>query len=180
MIISILGDVFDEFQIDAEIFNYSEMINVILEIEQIFSFKNDTDKLDYLHICDHAYEKPKDEWKGKIIDIRDYLKDKFLKNHLKPLFEKNNENIKKNDKKMDSNFMVTNNNVKDVNEKIKNVNDNVTAMHAEALLNFTAVDEKIKNIDEKMSRFQDRVENIEEKINNIHESMAILLRTFQK
>ena len=70
MIISILGDSFDEFQLFANYYDNKEMTQVILEIEQIFSIfvKEDTRK--YLHICDNYYESNEELWQGKVIDIR--------------------------------------------------------------------------------------------------------------
>ncbi|OMJ80949.1 hypothetical protein SteCoe_18714 [Stentor coeruleus] len=56
MIISILGDVFDEFQLNAEIYNYTEMAQVISEIDQILSYLGSTENYKYLHVCIHAYE----------------------------------------------------------------------------------------------------------------------------
>ncbi|OMJ65056.1 hypothetical protein SteCoe_39548 [Stentor coeruleus] len=176
MIISILGDVFDEFQLDAEIYNYSEMADIIFEIEQLLSFRNNGNKLSYLHVCMHAYEKPTDNWKGKIIDIREYLKDKFLNESLKPLLDENNNQIKKIEENAALNFKSMNNIVNAIDEKVTNfkmMDEKVEAIDERVITNF-------KMMDEKMNAFQNKVGEIEGTINNINENIQLLLSTLSK
>ncbi|OMJ95680.1 hypothetical protein SteCoe_930 [Stentor coeruleus] len=75
MIISILGDSFDEFQLMAEIYNYREMIEVLLEIEQLKSLILKPNESLYLHTCMHAYLSDEDSWQGKVMETKVYLQD---------------------------------------------------------------------------------------------------------
>lgn len=75
MIISILGDSFDEFQLMAEIYNYREMIEVLLEIEQLKSLVSRPNETSYLHTCMNAYLSDEDAWQGKVMETKVYLQD---------------------------------------------------------------------------------------------------------
>lgn len=70
MIISILGDSFDEFQILANYYDYSEMAELILENEQIRSLFSQDDKRKYMHICENFYMNQDNIWMGKVNDVR--------------------------------------------------------------------------------------------------------------
>ncbi|OMJ65462.1 hypothetical protein SteCoe_38170 [Stentor coeruleus] len=65
------------------------MAQVISETEQIRSFFGSIENYKYLHVCIHAYETAGTEWKGRAVDLRDYLKDDYFKNYLKPSFDEN-------------------------------------------------------------------------------------------
>lgn len=67
MLISILGDAFDEFQLKSEIFDYSEIAQVLLEIEQIKSLFSPVCVYKYLHICDDPYRTKGNGWTGKVL-----------------------------------------------------------------------------------------------------------------
>ena len=71
MIISILGDSFDEFQLYAIYYDNKEMTQVILEIEEIAaSLLNPKDLKMYLHTCTNYYKPDENTWQGKVIDVR--------------------------------------------------------------------------------------------------------------
>ncbi|OMJ76223.1 hypothetical protein SteCoe_24442 [Stentor coeruleus] len=159
MIISILGDVFDEFQLDAEIYNFSEMAEVILEIEQIMSMRNRDDKFEFLHVLAHAYESGISGWKGKMMDIRDFMREKFLNNDIKPLFEANQIAVQTLDNKIKSIDEIIRTGFKKVDEKIEKV-DKIEAIETKFNDNFKGLDERITGLEEKMNKIQDGIENI--------------------
>ena len=90
MLISILGDSFDEFQSQAVFYNYTEMTKVISEVEQIKNFFSDSNRLAYLHVCFPAYRNLDDTWKGKVVDFRRQLEQ--LHSSMSKGFEKAAEN----------------------------------------------------------------------------------------
>ncbi|OMJ64982.1 hypothetical protein SteCoe_40236 [Stentor coeruleus] len=140
MIISILGDVFDEFQLNAEIYNFNEMALVILENEQILSsFIGTTENLKYLHVCVHAYESSGSDWKGKVIDIRDFLKDKFLNNDLRPILNENK---------------------KEIREEIKAIDNKIQAISEEAKANNANIQDRIQGVENKISNIQESIDII--------------------
>ena len=66
MIISILGDSFDAFQLKSEIIDYKEMAEVVQEIEQIKNLFRPADKDQYLSVCVNPYEDKAGGWGGKV------------------------------------------------------------------------------------------------------------------
>jgi hypothetical protein len=70
MIISILGDSFDEFQTFAVYYDHKEMTQVILEIEQIALVFDKQDLKMNLHIVMNFYQSEADVWQGKVVDTR--------------------------------------------------------------------------------------------------------------
>jgi hypothetical protein len=78
MIISILGDSFDEFQVLANYYDNREMTEVILEIEQIVSLFKPNEGKKYLHICENYYQEEEKIWEGKVIDMRTYVKNSII------------------------------------------------------------------------------------------------------
>ena len=95
MIISILGDSFDEFQLFANYYDNKEMAQVILEIEQIFSILIEEDFRKQLHICVNFYESNEDSWQGRVRDLRTSINE--LENRL---YKKINQSINKNNEKL--------------------------------------------------------------------------------
>lgn len=79
LIISILGDAFDEFKLNVDAYNYSEMAEVILESELILVRFRRNEELKFMHACVNAYNQNTIKWKGKVLDVKNYLKDKFDK-----------------------------------------------------------------------------------------------------
>jgi hypothetical protein len=70
MLISILGDSFDEFQLFCIFYDNKEMTQVVLEIEYILSLTTPLDTRMHLHICENYYKTTDDIWEGKVIDLR--------------------------------------------------------------------------------------------------------------
>lgn len=174
LIISILGDVFDEFQLDAEIYDYSEMAEFILEAEQIVSLVYKPDEYSYFHVCKNAYDKIGQEWRGKVMDIRDFLRDKYLKNDLKPLFDQNSKAAEESTQIIKENFKLS---FTAMNEKVVNEIEAVDGK-------FQAIEAKIdinkKSLDEKIDVIQENYTHLEEKINRIEGNIELILSIISK
>ncbi|OMJ95878.1 hypothetical protein SteCoe_601 [Stentor coeruleus] len=182
MIISILGDVFDEFQLGSEIFNYSEMIQVILEIEQILSIKKRRNEFKYIQTCMNAYEQVGSDWKGKVMDIRDFMEDKFMKKTLKPVLDENAKSVKicidrvnqkfvDNFKAVDDKFVAME---KRVDEKIMNLEGKLLGKIEE---NAKALEENTKVLEEK---FAAEFRGVEGKMNEIKDKIDAILNLISK
>ncbi|OMJ81073.1 hypothetical protein SteCoe_18531 [Stentor coeruleus] len=102
MIISLLGDAFDEFQLMAEVHNYREMLEVVFEIEQLMSVTYKDEDLKYFHVCTHAYEASGSQWKGKVLDVREFIQEKIVNENVKPMMEKNAKAVEDGMKSIDS------------------------------------------------------------------------------
>ncbi|OMJ65966.1 hypothetical protein SteCoe_37360 [Stentor coeruleus] len=80
MIISILGDSFDEFQIKSEIFNFKEIADFLLEINNIKSLFCSTSSFNYIHVCCDPNIDKSETWNGKIIHLKYHIDN--LKSHI--------------------------------------------------------------------------------------------------
>ena len=79
MLISILGDSFDEFQLFCIFYDNNEMTQVVLEIEHIYSLIKPADVRMYMHICENYYKTGEDVWEGKVVDIRKNIVSRVIK-----------------------------------------------------------------------------------------------------
>lgn len=95
MIISILGDSFDEFQLFSVYYDNQEMTQTVLEIEEIFSTFKQIETKQYLHICINAYQTGATEWQGKVLEVQIFMKRKF-----DSLFEQATKNSDEMNEKM--------------------------------------------------------------------------------
>ncbi|OMJ71275.1 hypothetical protein SteCoe_30553 [Stentor coeruleus] len=179
MIISILGDVFDEFQLNAEIYNYTEMAQVILETEQIISYLGSIENYKYLHICIYAYEVTGTEWKGRTIDMRDYLKDEFFKKYLKPSLDENHKQISEEVKNVSEEVKT----VKIIENKVRVISEEMKTV-CEEIKGVKNIENKVQVISEKVktsiSNLNNRVEDMEKNISNIQGSIELLPKILNK
>ena len=68
LLISILGDSYDQFQVEKTIIDFSEKAEFILEIEKMLFFRKFASKFQYLHVCTSRTEDGVNEdWEGRII-----------------------------------------------------------------------------------------------------------------
>jgi hypothetical protein len=127
MIISILGDSFDEFQLNSVYYDGKEMTQVLLEVEEIKSLFGNISEYHFMHICCNAYENTNNEWKGKVIDLRSYIKetlDKYNQENQRVLLE-NNKNLQENNKILHEKIAGLENSLKvlkdELNKNIKSI-----------------------------------------------------------
>lgn len=70
LLIAILGDAFDKFQIEAGELDYKQKLESIMEIECLFYFVRTKRKKGFLQLCDYDYDdEERDVWEGKIKKI---------------------------------------------------------------------------------------------------------------
>ena len=134
MIISILGNSFDQFQLMSEIIDYKEMGEFVLEIEQIKALVKPTERFQYLNICINPYKDEKGKWNGKVLDSRI-----MTMNTQKAIEEKINEsgNI------FDS---LLNQKISAVNDKLFSLDLKINSGQAELKNEIKQLDEKMQNI----------------------------------
>ncbi|OMJ72763.1 hypothetical protein SteCoe_28711 [Stentor coeruleus] len=154
MVISLLGDSFDEFQLNAEIYNYKEMLEVIFEIEQVMSLSATNDQFSYFHVCMHSYEQTGSGWKGKVMDTRTYIKEKLFEEDLKPLIE---------------------NNILSVNRQILGVESSVRNIDSTIRANTKNTENTISTIKTKIVILEENIKEVNEKITRIDTKLETLL-----
>lgn len=100
LLISILGDTYDNFQVNQNIFGCKEMLNFLIQCEQIFFWNRKDDIYKYMHICEpQLNDKQVSLWDGKIIYLTSKIdnleenleKQRYLSLELKDLI---NESMK--------------------------------------------------------------------------------------
>jgi len=110
LLISILGDTFDNFQVAAMEVDKRKKLEGILEIEKIFSLFSRDEKKNYIHMCLQVdYDEAETEWEGKIRAL-----DKKIDALSTKLFSMNEKNMKENVKMNRLNHS----NIRNLNKKI--------------------------------------------------------------
>ena len=192
MIISILGDSFDEFQLKSEVFDYKEMAEIVVEVEQIKSILKPLNVYQYLNVCVHAYESNATNWKGKIPDTRLQIQNcqkaimnkiesngKFVKKNLENRISKVEDMIINVDSQINSiensfdrkteNIAKIENNIKKYQEELQGkIEENIIAKIA-------TVENDIKNIDGNM---RESVKNLESSIKTIDSNVIDTMNKF--
>lgn len=83
LLISILGDSFDKFQIEAQEIDYKEKLKLIIELEGFYLILRRHKKKGYVQLCDiDSHEEGEEKWSGKIKEIENKI-DHLSKNMLK-------------------------------------------------------------------------------------------------
>ena len=177
MIISILGDSFDEFQTFAIYYDNKEMTQVILEIEQITSLFVSQDLKKYLHIVTNYYQSETDLWQGKVVDTRsavDELKAKIDKKIDKDIIGK----LILMDRKLETVESKIDLFEGKVEEKIDEMLKNRSSADANQNY-FKGVDENIekirKNFDENIKTSDKNIEKIETKIDKNNKTIERMI-----
>ncbi|OMJ96049.1 hypothetical protein SteCoe_431 [Stentor coeruleus] len=88
LLISILGDSFEQFQIDKDIIDYKDKAEIILEMQQVVYAKDLPCDLVFVHVCESPFSSASDDWAGKIKFI-----EKSIENYTKNV-EIGNDKIK--------------------------------------------------------------------------------------
>ena len=126
MLISILGDSFDEFQLKADIYDFTEIIEVLVEIEQIKSVFVREDTYCYLHICDNPHRNEESTWGGKLM---------FIHKEIVKTKKSVNDSIKRIEGNLKDNFRLINENFYSLNrtsgfdyERIENIENRLAGI----------------------------------------------------
>ena len=99
LLISILGDSFDKFQVSAIEYDHLEMAESLRDIEiALNTFKSSRNTYNYISACDISLEQGKKDWEGKVIMI-----EKNIKKEIKPI-RNGIKNIEKALKIKDDNY----------------------------------------------------------------------------
>ncbi|OMJ67622.1 hypothetical protein SteCoe_35171 [Stentor coeruleus] len=87
LLISILSDSFDKFQIEAQEIDYKEKLSLIIELESLYTIFRKTTRKGYVQLCDYdSQDENKEKWSEDIKEI-DIKIDKLSENLEKRLNE---------------------------------------------------------------------------------------------
>ncbi|OMJ79491.1 hypothetical protein SteCoe_20501 [Stentor coeruleus] len=152
MIISVLSDAYDEYQLLSIYYDYRQMIEAILEITQIFSLFAKKSNKSYMHLCVNAYNDKDEAWQGKLLDIFNYvdkatgkLEDTFI---TKISNTENNFISKMKD------------NEKNIKQKLVVIEEKNNKNHKFVKEKISSVDKRLENLETKMQGFEEKLEKI--------------------
>ena len=179
MIISILGDSFDEFQLKSEIIDYREMAEAVLEIEQIKSLLDPADKYQYLSVCVNPYDDTKGGWGGKMIETNMMIKEtqKNLNNRIAKSELAIGENVNSRMQLVEFKVSTVQNDVKTATSDIKIINGYCSSVDKEVkemktsmgnMTNgFGQIENKITMVENEMRQVKTSIVELDNKLNSI-------------
>ena len=152
LLISILGDTFDQFQIEKSIIDYKEKAKLIIEVQKIISLIEKKPELRYLHVCSSPFSnEDTDNWEGKILFA---------------------------EKKTDKNIQLLKIGQKDIQEEIKDVNRKIKK-NSKSIEN--RIECKLEAIEHKFSLKVEGVENnMKNKMNELDQKIELLISLVNK
>lgn len=74
LLISILGDAFDSFQMEAAQIDVMEMADLVLEIEFLMFWKRNKNEKMFMQVCQDAENEASQEWEGRIRAVLNLIK----------------------------------------------------------------------------------------------------------
>ena len=154
LLISILGDSYERFQISQVIIDFKERTNLIIEIlsmRKLKTFQN----LKYLHVCISANDNEENEnWEGRI---------RYM------------------DTKMDKNFKRLEDEL--VQDK-SSIRDKMSLFENKISLSEKKIEAKISSVEEKIeakiSSVEAKISSVETKMNLMNETLEAILKLVQK
>jgi hypothetical protein len=66
LLIAILGDSFDRFQVDKNFIDYKEKLNLCIEIQKTFALKRTFGRFKYFQVVTESYENEEEQWESRI------------------------------------------------------------------------------------------------------------------
>lgn len=156
LLISILGDSFDQFQSEKIILYYKEKADLILEFQKMPFWNNRNTGLKYLHYCGLASEEGiEDENLEKIID------------DMSRKFDKSISSIENTEKTIEFNIQSLNSKISSIENKIS-INTNFLE---------TEIQGKISLLEEKINS---KITNIESNVESLHQKIEAILSIVSK
>jgi WD40 repeat protein len=180
MIISILGDSFDEFQLSAAYYDTREMTELILEIEQIYSLFSKKDEQMYLHACQNCYQGEPNLWQGKVVDVRKLVKESADKindstqakiKSLEDSIKTANNHIKTDLSKTEANIRGLKSLTKEIQESVANVKNDY--LNGEKRI-IEDVNKRLESLEESMTR------KIDEKVDSLSTKLDEIMKMISK
>lgn len=148
MLISILGDSYDNFLIERHIIDYREKLDSIIEIQKMMFFKRTCGSKKFFNFLVTPYEDINDagDWQGKILymEKRQERKMQGLSNKIAEFEYKNNEKLSGVENKI----------VSKVESKINEVESKITTQVVQKILD---VENKILGLENKIDSFETKL-----------------------
>lgn len=159
LLISVLGDAYDEFLTLSNDYKYREVTKIILEISHLnFVIKKDDDEK-YLHLCVNAHEDKEKKWRGKVIDVREKIEESAGY-----ISRTTNKNTSDNLAMIEKNFAeVFENKIKSMDQSIKlAVQRGVEKV----------VDAKMQDVEKRIASIEDYIKSMNTQLEKIVSSLS--------
>jgi len=142
MLISILGDSFDNFLLEKHIIDCREKLDSVIEIQKMKFFKRASGKKQYLHFLVHPYEDNQntEEWQGKVL----YMEKK--------------QNIK---------IQRVTDEIAEVQKNITGVEKKITGVESKIENKITVIENKIAEVKKNVIGFEHKITRVENKMVNL-------------
>ena len=183
MIISLLGDSFDEFQLLSVYYDNKEMTEIILEIEQIASLYSPIEMWRYLHICENYYLEEDQNWKGKIVDARVQFKNSIgeIEKNVNGCVEKLTLEINALENQINigigSSGKIIEENLK---TEIAVIGNSLNKMKGDVMLSQANTNKSINELQVNINGVEKRINNVEEKISSVDAKLESILSLLSK
>ena len=174
LLISILGDSYDRFQLEQGVVDIKEKAIISLELQSMMFWANKHSPLKYMRLCDVAFQREDgQDWEGRI-----RFMDKKLDNNLKELSDRNREI----GLKIDESSKAAESNAEKNNQFIGNRISLLEHQFREA---FETLEEKRKSginslVEEQIGRLEARLETTASQVVEINQKMEMLLSILSK
>lgn len=145
LLISILGDSFERFQLEVLELDNLEMLKIILEIELMMFWKRAQNVYQHLQLCEAYFTNVEDDWQGKVKAIEKSL-EKYA-NETKDSF-------------------------KQISEDAKGSSHAISQSHEKLEGKISDIAKKVDTIDSRMQKLE---ETVEKTLGNIEKSLEVLL-----
>ena len=167
MLISILGDSYDNFLLEKHIIDYREKLDSVIEIQKMMFFKRASGSKQFFNFLVSAYEDINlgGEWQGKILYI-----EKKQEKKIQELGEKIVDFESKNKKILDR---VS----RDIAETEKKININISGVENKII---AKIDKNVSEIENKILGVENKVSNIESKMNQVDTDLKRIIQILLK
>ena len=184
LLISILGDSYERFQLEQSIVDIKEKARISMELQLMMFWVNKQPHLKFIRLCNSAFQDEEDQdWEGRI-----RFMDKKLDKSIKELIESNTiAGNKANDssKAIETNI---NNSSTLLEGKITSVEGNISDIRSSLEGNIneirSSLEGKISSVEDKMtsieSKMSDRSILLEDKMNELNNKLEIILSIISK
>ena len=145
LLISILGDSFEHFQLEKIIIDYREKIEYVYDLQKLMPSSKNKKNLKYLHVLTSPFEdEDSADWDGRIIYMEKKA-EKNINNLQLSIIDSIKESKDSTDKKLKENDC-------SVATKISSVETKISSVETGLRENISSVETKITSMEEKLNR----------------------------
>ena len=191
LLISILADSYERFQLEQVIVDIKEKARISMEMQSMMFWTNKHSPLKYIRLCNSAFnDEEEQDWEGRI-----RFMDKKLDKSVKDIIESNRaseikaiESSKSIEDKIDvsleGKFPSVEGKIKAVEDKISEISTSLEGKIESVEGKIISLEGKIISVDEKITSVEDKISDIntslQGKMNDLNQKLEIILNIISK